>query len=61
MAGSYLFAEWSGVLKRTVEQWGDRGPLTLPEALHIPRGAFVALLALALTAGLIALEKMFPR
>ena len=61
MAGSYLFAECSGVLKGTVEKWGDRGPLTLPEALHVPRGAFVALLALLLTAGLIALGRVFPR
>jgi uncharacterized membrane protein YedE/YeeE len=31
MAGSYLFAETSGWLGRTVNKWGDRGKLRLPD------------------------------
>jgi uncharacterized protein len=31
MAGSYLYAESSAALSRSVEKWGDRGKLTLPE------------------------------
>lgn len=40
LVGSYFFAEASDWLSRTVDKVGDRGKLTLPEALHIPRGRF---------------------
>ncbi len=61
VAGSWLYAELSGTLKRTVEKWGDRGKLTLAEVLHLPRGASVALMAVLLTGMLFALERFFPR
>ena len=61
VAGSWLFAELSGTLKKTVETWGDLGKLTLAEVLHIPRGALVAIMAVLLTAALVALERFFPR
>lgn len=61
VAGSWLYAELSGTLKRTVEQWGDRGKLTLAEVLHLPRGASVAIMAVLLTGVLFALERFFPR
>jgi hypothetical protein len=57
IAGSYLFAELSGLLKETVEKWGDKGKVMLPDLLHIPRGAFVPGFALLLTAALFALHR----
>ena len=54
MAGSYVFAEASGWLARTVNRWGDRGELTLERLaglrpmLFVP--AMAAVLVLALTA-----------
>jgi len=61
VAGSWLYAELSGTLKQTVEKWGDLGKLTLAEVLHIPRGATIAIMAVLLTAALVALERFFPR
>jgi hypothetical protein len=56
MAGSYLYAELSGWLKQTVEKWGDKGKLTLPDLLHIPRGAFVPCFALVMLGALYAIQ-----
>lgn len=42
VGGSFLFAELSGWLGRTVQQWGDRGRLQMPEALGLPRTPFLA-------------------
>ena len=61
IAGSYLFAEFSGPLSRTVEKWGERGKLTIPEVLHLPRAAVVIGTALFLTLVLVALEQMARR
>lgn len=61
IAGSYLFAEMSGWLKRTVEKWGDEGKLMLPDLLRIPRGVFVPLFALLLIGLLYAMERLAPR
>jgi len=61
VAGSWLYAELSGPLKKTVEKWGDLGKLTLAEVLHVPRGVLVAIMAVLLTAVLVALERFFPR
>lgn len=61
IAGSYLFAELSAWLKRTVETWGDLGKVMLPDLLHIPRGVFVPAFALLLVACLYLLERCFPR
>lgn len=53
IAGSYLFAEASGWLARTINRWGDRGELTLAGLLHakpaalVPVAAAVLLLVLA--------------
>ena len=56
MAGSYLFAELSELLGRTVQKWGEKGKLTLPDVLHAPRAAVVLGTALVLTGVLVALE-----
>ena len=61
MAGSYLFAELSGWLKQTVEKWGDKGKVMLPDLFHVPRGAFVPAFALLLTAALFALQRYADR
>ena len=61
MVGSYLFAEVSGVLDRTVLKWGDRGELTLPGVLRVPRVPFVAVFAAVLVGVLVALERMTAR
>jgi hypothetical protein len=45
MAGSYLFAEASGWIGRTVNQWGDRGTLTLDGWLGISRQVAVPAMA----------------
>ena len=61
IAGSYLFAELSGWLKRTVETWGDKGKVMLPDLLHAPRLPFAIAMAGLLTAGLFFLQRAFPR
>jgi len=57
-AGSYLFAEASGFLSRTVETWGDRGKLTLHEILHIPKKVFIPVFAVAIGVALVLIEKL---
>ncbi|MHB9007085.1 MAG: YeeE/YedE thiosulfate transporter family protein [Limisphaerales bacterium] len=61
VVGSWIFAESSAALKVTLEKWGDLGKVLLPDLLHVPRGVFVVLFAVLLTAGLIALDWAFPR
>ncbi len=61
VVGSWIYAEFSGSLKRTVEKWGDLGKVLLPDLLHVPRGMFAVIFAGLLTAGLFALEWAFPR
>jgi uncharacterized membrane protein YedE/YeeE len=57
IAGSFLFAESSRWLGKTVQKWGERGKLTLPEVMHLPRPAFVAVFLVLLTVGLWLLER----
>ena len=61
IAGSYLFAELSGWLKRTVETWGDKGKVLLPDLLHAPRLPFAYAAAVLLSVGLYFLDRAFPR
>jgi uncharacterized membrane protein YedE/YeeE len=61
MAGSYLFAELSEPLSRTVQKWGEKGKLTFPDVLHAPRAAVVLGTALVLTAALVVLERFTTR
>lgn len=56
IAGSYLFAEASSVLGRTIGKWGDRGKLTLAEVTHLPLKILVPGLAVLLAAMLWAIE-----
>jgi uncharacterized membrane protein YedE/YeeE len=61
VAGSYLYAHFSGTLKETLEKWGERGNLTLPDLLHLPRGVVVLMVAGLLAGGLVILDRTFPR
>ncbi len=61
VAGSYLYAEMSGWLKRTVETWGDKGKVVLADLAHVPRLPFAYAVALLLGVGLYFLERAFPR
>lgn len=59
--GSYIYAEFSKRLKASVEQWGEKGKLTLPEALRVPRPVFIPLFACLLVGVLFALERFAER
>lgn len=61
VAGSWIFAEFSASLKKTVEKWGDLGKVLLPDLLPVPRGVFVVIFAVLLIVGLFALERVFPQ
>ncbi len=61
VAGSYLFAELSGWLKRTIEKWGDKGKIMLPDLVRSPRLPFAYAVAALLSAGLYFLDRAFPR
>ena len=61
VAGSWIFAEFSGWTKRTIEKWGDLGKVLLPDLLHVRRGPFVIVVVGLLTAGLFVLHRYFPR
>lgn len=59
--GSYLFAEFSKPLKSSVEKWGEKGKLMLPEILHIPRSIFIPIFACLLIGVLFALDRFTVR
>jgi len=61
MAGSYLFAESSGLLGRTVMKWGDRGKLMLPEVVKVSPATFVVVFAAILVVALVVLERFTVR
>ena len=61
IAGSWMFAEFSASLQKTVEKWGDLGKVLLPDLLHLPRGVFVVIFAALLTVGLFVLERVSSR
>lgn len=56
VVGSYLYAESSGLLGRSVMKWGDRGKLMLPELARMSPVAFILLFAPFLIAVLIFLD-----
>lgn len=61
VAGSFLYAEMSGLLKRTAEKWGTLGKVTLPDLLKIPRLPFAFVFAVLLAGGLAALHHLVVR
>lgn len=61
MAGSYIYAESSGLLGRTVLKWGDRGKLMLPELVRVSLATFVLLFASLLVVALVVLDRVTIR
>lgn len=61
VVGSYLYAEFSKPLKSSVEKWGEKGKLMLPEALGIPRPVFIPVFAGLLIGVLLALGRFTVR
>ncbi|MEO2090618.1 MAG: YeeE/YedE thiosulfate transporter family protein [Gemmataceae bacterium] len=61
MAGSYLYAEASGLMGRTVLKWGDRGKLMLPELVGVSLATFVLVFVPLLVVALIVLERVTVR
>ncbi|MGV3486763.1 MAG: YeeE/YedE thiosulfate transporter family protein [Planctomycetaceae bacterium] len=61
IAGSYLFAEVSGWLGKTVVKIGDRGELMLPELIGVKTPVFLLVFVSVLIGGLLALEQYAPR
>ncbi len=60
-AGSYIYAEFSGSLRGTLEKWGDFGKVLIPDLLRVNRGVSVVIIAVLLTAALLVLEKFTVR
>ncbi len=61
MAGSYVFAEMSGILGKTVMKWGDRGQLMLPELFGLQARTFLFLFLPLLIVILVAIETYAAR
>lgn len=58
LAGSYLFAELSGTLSRSVETWMNKGEITLPQFFHISKNKFTFTFGLFLLLVLILLDRL---
>jgi uncharacterized protein len=56
LTGSYLFAEASGWIGRTVNRWGDMGDLTWPQVFRVKPLPFVAIFAPLLAGVLVMLH-----
>ena len=56
VAGSYVFAEASGWIARTVNRWGERGQLTFGQLLQLRPGATVPVTAALLLLVLVGLH-----
>lgn len=61
VTGSWIYAEFSGPMKHTVENWGDRGKLTLDAALGVPRKVLVPAVAGGLVLFLVVLQSLVDR
>ena len=61
VAGSYLYAETSDFLKNTIEKWGDRGKLLIPDLLGFNRSACIIVCAAILIVCLFALDRFASR
>jgi uncharacterized protein len=61
MVGSYLFAEFSGTFDRTINKWGARGELTLPEMLGMKRATFLVIWLPGLILVLVAMHRLTVR
>src|SRR5690606_6667099 len=48
LAGSYLFAEFSAVLSRSVETWKNEGEITLPQLFQVSKNKFTLIFGIFL-------------
>ncbi len=60
MAGSYVFAEASGWIARTINTWGNRGELTLDQLLNMRRAVFIPVMVAVLVLVLVAVHFLDP-
>ena len=61
IAGSWLYAEMSGPLKKTVDRWGELGKLTLYDIAPLPRSVTVAFTAVIITSLLFVIGSLSGR
>ena len=61
MVGSYVYAESSGLLGRTLLKWGDRGKLMLPELVRVSPATFILVFASLLVVALVLLDRFTIR
>jgi len=61
IVGSYIFAEASGFLDRTINKWGDRGKITLADLIHVRRTVFALVFIPLLVIALFVLERATTR
>lgn len=61
MVGSYLFAEASGWLGKTLLKVGDRGKLMLPEVVGLNLPVFLLIFLPLLIGGLVAIDRLTAR
>ena len=61
MTGSYLFAEMSGWLGKTLMKVGDRGKLMLPEVVGVGLPTFLLIFIPLLIAALVAVDRLTAR
>lgn len=59
LAGSYIYAETSGFLDKTVLKWGDRGKIMLPELIGMKRILFLIIFLSLLLFVLFLIENYF--
>jgi len=60
LAGSYFYAETSGYLASTIQKFGNRGGIMLPDLLGIPLAMFLAAFVPLLVLGLLIVAKLAP-
>ncbi|MHB8955133.1 MAG: YeeE/YedE thiosulfate transporter family protein [Pirellulaceae bacterium] len=58
MVGSYLFAESSGWLEKSIMKWGNRGKLLLPELVRMRLATFLLIWLVLLLVLLIAVDRL---
>lgn len=61
VAGSWIFAEMSGWLDETIMKRGEKGKVLLADWFPVPRGVFVTVVIVVLSAVLFALDRFTER
>lgn len=61
MLGSYLFAELSGLLGKTINKWGERGKFFLHELVQLKRPTFLLIWVPLLAIALFAIDRIAVR